>query len=82
MVKSFFPVPFQQISIVDLSERAQSPGSGEVARIRGGLTILEMPEKCEDVSIRILTNHDRAGCVACITAARRSTGAAKSTTGA
>jgi hypothetical protein len=54
--------------MVCYSARAQSSGGDELARIQGGITILEMLEKCEDVSIRILANRDTADCVADITA--------------
>jgi hypothetical protein len=41
--------------------------SGEVARIQEGITILEMLEKCEDVSVRILANRVTSGRVAYVT---------------
>jgi hypothetical protein len=42
--------------------------SGEVARLQEGITILEMLEKCEDVSVRILANRVTASFVAGVTA--------------
>ncbi len=80
--QEFPPRPVSKNSIVDLSVRVRSPGSGEVARIRGGFTVLEMPEKCEDVSLRILTNDDPAGGVACVTPPWPAIAAIKFVTGA
>jgi hypothetical protein len=41
-----------------------------------------MPEKCEDVSLRILTNDDPAGGVACVTPPWPAIAAIKFVTGA
>jgi hypothetical protein len=54
--------------LVVQSARAQSPGSSELARIQEGITILEMLEKCEDVSVRILANRVTSSFVAGVTA--------------